>query len=415
VAAVAAELDEELLAPADDLRALEPLHAGVALDAERLHLLAAVERVLLELERLDVPVLVLAVAVGPVGAVHVRALALVAGRAAELLGRVLAEQQVAPGVRLPRVRLVVEPHLVDARVARRAAVDAVDRLVEVVAVEAGEHDLLDLRDLRPPVEAEEGRRRLRARVVADGDGLEALPEPVACRGELRQRVLGRPDRGVHRFDVVLELLDVLLRLAVDLLALGPDRLTLVDPALDLVGRASVVERVVVEEPPLLELALHEAEVQVLALVGEPGPAELRLEPREPAGLLARGDAAPGLLEDLRRLLVGGVGVEPPLLVRDRLLEAPDLQAVERRLVLLPGTAEDVVVDDRPQRADEEEQRADEPDRPVGALLVVEYGFATAGHLPPQLLGSMSRPTPKRARPLSARYSSFHRSPCVSPR
>src|SRR5437764_888899 len=77
-------------------------------------------------------------------AVDRRSLPAVTRRASELLGRMLAEVELAPGVRLPRVPLVLEARLVDAGVARHAAVDARDRLVEVVAIELLEHELLDL-------------------------------------------------------------------------------------------------------------------------------------------------------------------------------------------------------------------------------------------------------------------------------
>src|SRR5439155_12139795 len=118
VAAVAAELLEEALAPPDLVRRLEVLHPGMALDALGGRLLAAQERPLDELDVLEVPVLVDEVAVRRLGAVHCRSLAAVARRAAELLGRMLGEQQVAMGMGLPRVRLGLEARLVDSGMAR---------------------------------------------------------------------------------------------------------------------------------------------------------------------------------------------------------------------------------------------------------------------------------------------------------
>ena len=97
-----------------------------------------------------------------------------------------------------------------------------------------------------------------------------------------------------------------------------------------------------------------------------------------ARVLAGRHAGVRVGERLRRLPVGGVGVEPLLLGGDRVLQAPDLQAVELRLVLLPRPAEDVVVGDAPEGADEEQQRGDEPDGAVRPLLVVDRGVA-AGH------------------------------------
>src|SRR5262249_23704294 len=126
VAAVASQLDEQVLAPRDVVRALEVLDAGMALDAIRPHLLAPPERLLDELDVLEMAVGVVEVAVRDLRAVHPRALAAVAGRTTELLGWVLAEEELTLGVRLPRVRLVVEANLVDAGVAGRAAVDARD-------------------------------------------------------------------------------------------------------------------------------------------------------------------------------------------------------------------------------------------------------------------------------------------------
>src|SRR5207245_6211910 len=132
VAAVTAELLEEVLAARDLVRAVEVLHAGVALDAVGGHLLAAEERLLDEFDVLDVSVLVEEVPVRGLDAVDGRPLPTVARRAPELLRRMLAEVELAPGVRLPRVRLVLDAGLVDAGVAGRAAVDARDALAEVV-------------------------------------------------------------------------------------------------------------------------------------------------------------------------------------------------------------------------------------------------------------------------------------------
>src|SRR5207249_498120 len=121
-------------------------------------------------------------------------------------------------------------------------------------------------------------------------------------------------------------------------------------------------------------------------------------------------------------LVGRVGVEPGLLGADRVLQALDLEAVELGLELLPRPAEDVVIRHRPQGADEEEQRTDEPECAVGALLVVEGGGVAARHLrprapprPAQPRGSRSRPSAKKARPESVKYSSRHVSSCATPR
>src|SRR5207253_2806597 len=276
VAAVAAELLEEVLAARDLVRAVQMLHAGVALDAVGGHLLAAEEWLLDELDVLHVPVLVEEVPVRGLDAVDRRSLPAVARRAPELLGRMLAEVELAPGVRLPRVRLVLEAGLVDAGVARHAAVDARDRLVEVVAVELLEHELLDLGDLRLPVEAEERRTGFRPGEVAERYALELLLEVVARRRQLGERILRRLHRALERLDL----------------------------------------------------------------------------PRT----LARGDALLGVLERLGRALVLGIRVETLLLVRHRRLQAVDLEPVELRLPLLPRPAEDVVVGDRPQRADEEEER-----------------------------------------------------------
>src|SRR5581483_6127151 len=195
VAAVAAELDEEPLAAADHLRAGERLHVGMTLDAVRLHFLPAVERGLDELDVLEVAGGVVVVAVRLAVAVDRRPLPAVAGRAAELVDGVLAEQQLAVGMGLPRIRLVLEAGLVDGCMTAHAAVDARDRLVEVVPVELGEHDLLNLGDLRLPVPAEEGKRGLRPGVVAERDALELLLEVVARRGGLRGR---RCAPGRHR-------------------------------------------------------------------------------------------------------------------------------------------------------------------------------------------------------------------------
>src|SRR5439155_9352340 len=219
VAAVAAELLEEVLAARDLVRAVQVLHAGVALDAVGGLLLAAEERLLDELDVLDVSVLVEEVPVRGLDAVDRRPLPAVAGCAAELLGRMLAEEELTAGVRLPRVRLVLEAGLADASVAGHTPIDARDRLAEVVAVERLEHELLDLRNLRLPVEAEERRSGLRPGEVAERYALELLPEVVARRRQLGERILRRLHGALEGLDLVLQVLDVRLRLAVDLLAL----------------------------------------------------------------------------------------------------------------------------------------------------------------------------------------------------
>src|SRR5207249_10297886 len=98
VAAVAAELLEEVLAARDLVRAVQVLHAGVALDAVGGLLLAAEERLLDELDVLDVSVLVEEVPVRGLDAVDRRSLPAVAGCAAELLGRMFAERRSRRGV-----------------------------------------------------------------------------------------------------------------------------------------------------------------------------------------------------------------------------------------------------------------------------------------------------------------------------
>ena len=393
VTAVAAELLEEVLAVRNRLRPFEVLHPCVALETARLHLRAAVERLLDEFDVLDVSVRVEKVAVRDLRAVDGGTLPTVAGRAAELIGRMLREQDVAVGMRLPRVRLVLEAGFVDAGVARRAAVDAGDRLVEVVAVELLEHHLLDLRDLRLPVEAEERWARLGAREVAERHALELLLDVVARGGELVDRILRRFDGPLERLDLVLELLDPLLGGAVDRLPLGPQLLPFLDLGEQGLGRPAVMEGVVVEEAQLLELALHEAKVQILALVLLLRPPDLALEVRDLPRVLTRGDARLRLGERLRRRLIVGIGVQALLLGGHRVLQMPDLEAVELGLEFLPRPTEDVVVGDRPQRPHEEEQRHDEPEGPVGPFFIVddgrlfhsvqvaERGFAALGRTP----------------------------------
>src|SRR5207245_1297901 len=183
---------------------------------------------------------------------------------------------------------------------------------------------------------------------------------------------------------VLQVLDVRLRPAVDLLSLDTHLLLRLDLVQERLGRAAGVERVVVLEAQLLELALHEPEIEVLLLVLMLRLRQFALQLGDLPCTLARGDAPLGVLERLGRGLVLRIRVETLLLVRDRILQTADLEPVELRLPLLPRPAEDVVVGDRPQRADEEEERADEPERPVGALLLVEDGSA-AWHL--TLLGA----------------------------
>src|SRR4029450_4032134 len=114
VAAMTAELDEERLAASRDGRALEMLEVRVTLDAVGLHLRPAEERPLLaQMHLVQMAVGVVVVAVRRLLAVHRGAVAVVAGRAAELVGVVLAEEELPLRVRLPRVRLVLEAGLVD--------------------------------------------------------------------------------------------------------------------------------------------------------------------------------------------------------------------------------------------------------------------------------------------------------------
>ena len=110
-------------------------------------------------------------------------------------------------------------------------------------------------------------------------------------------------------------------------------------------------------------------------------------------MLTRGDARLRLGERLRRRLIVGIGVQALLLSGHRVLQMPDLEAVELGLEFLPRPTEDVVVGDRPQRPHEEEQRHDEPEGPVGPFFIVddgrwfhsvqvaERGFAALGRTP----------------------------------
>src|SRR5262249_31716194 len=191
----------------------------------RLHLLLAEERVLLA------EMLLVCVALGVdearvrlEWAVDRRAVSVVARRAAELLGRMVAQVERTVRVRLPRVRLVLEAGLVDPGMARRAPLDAADRLLVRVAIELLEHDLLDLRDLPLPVHPEEWEALLRAGVVAERHGLELRLKVVALRRELRERVLGLVELALLVLDLLLRVGDALLRVVVDLLALRLGRL-----------------------------------------------------------------------------------------------------------------------------------------------------------------------------------------------
>src|SRR5206468_11681317 len=149
---------------------------------------------------------------------------------------------------------------------------------------------LDLGDRRLPVEAEERRAGLRAGEVAERYALELLLGGVARRRQLGARILRRLHRALERLDLVLQVLDVRLRFAVDLLALDTHLLLLLDLVQQRVGRAAGVERVVVLGAQLLELALHEAEIEVLRLVLVLRLRQAALELGDLPRTLARGDA-----------------------------------------------------------------------------------------------------------------------------
>jgi hypothetical protein len=116
-----------------------------------------------------------------------------------------------------------------------------------------------------PVEAEVRERLLRSGQVPQGDVLELLLEIVALDGELRELLLGLRDLAFLVRNLLLDGGDARLRVLEDLVALGLRLLAFLDllrPVLPL-GVVVVVERVVVEVAPLFEVALDEAEVQVL--------------------------------------------------------------------------------------------------------------------------------------------------------
>ncbi len=417
MAAVAAQVDEELLAPRRDVAAVEPLDRRMALDAVRLHLLLAEERVLLAQRHvLENARLVVEIGVRLLGAVDGRSLAVVAGRAAVLLGRMLRQVELPLGVRLPRVRLILESGLVDAGMARGAAIHPGHGLEVVVAIVLLEHHLLDLRDLRLPVETEEGELFLGTGQVAERHVLELPLQVVALLRELRELVLGGQELVLLPLDLVLDGLDPLLRRLEDALPLYPFLLAVLDllrPAVDL-RLIVVMQRLVVVVAPFLELALDEPEVQVLLEVLVLQRRELRLERGNLVRDVSRGDARLRVGHPLRGRLIGRVGVQARLLVGDLLLDGRDLEASEVPLILLPGPAEDVVVEHRPEPGHHEQEREDQPGRDVRALLVIERTVASC-HESAHALRSRSRPTMKNPIPVSDKYSSFHMSSSAMPR
>src|SRR5262249_21391232 len=106
----------------------------------------------------------------------------------------------------------------------------------------------------------------------------------------------------------------------------------------------------------------------------------------------------------------------------------DLEPIELALILLPRSPEDVIVGDRPQRPHQEQEGAEQPQRPVRALLVVSRqrlprhllklrsdtaragdGAGARARMAVPDRGSSRRPSQNSAAPLTARYSSFHMS------
>src|SRR5579885_1621326 len=68
----------------------------------------------------------------------------VTGSAAELVGRMVADDRFVVRMGAKRLRRILEAVLVDSHMARLAAVHACDRLVEGVAIEVVDRGLLDL-------------------------------------------------------------------------------------------------------------------------------------------------------------------------------------------------------------------------------------------------------------------------------
>src|SRR5262249_5582677 len=168
----------------------------------------------------------------------------------ELVGIVLAEEQLPLGVRLPRVRLVFESRLVDAGVARRAAIDPSHRLIVGVAIELLEYHLADPGDLRLPLVLDERRRRRGTRELAEGDGLELLLQLATGSRQLGERVLRALHGPALGRDLCPQILDVGLGSRVHLLALVPSLLPLLDALEDPLRRAAVVLGVVEEKAQL---------------------------------------------------------------------------------------------------------------------------------------------------------------------
>jgi hypothetical protein len=172
-------------------------------------------------------------------------------------------------------------------------------------------------------------------------------------------------------------------------------LDLLRPVLPL-GVVVVVERVVVEVAPLLEVALDEAEVQVLLEILDLERLDLRLERRDLLRCVTGVDARLRGGDLLRGFLIGRVGLEPRLLVGDLLLDGVDLEAGEAALPLLPGPTEEVVVGERPETAHEQHERQHQPDRAVGTSS--SRGIASC-HGSAHALRSRTRPARKKPSPL----------------
>jgi hypothetical protein len=226
-------------------------------------------------------------------------------------------------------------------------------------------------------------------VIFGTGGRRIVPSGVSKFAEL---VLGRLHLRADAGDLALDRRDLLLRGLVVAVELGELRLFPLEVRALLLTAAAELLRVLELVLRLLDLALDDADLEVPLELLHLRALEFAFESADLLRVLTARDRRLGLAELLHDLLIGLVRRQSLVLGRDLRAHGVALDREEIRLILLPRTAEDVVVPHRPDRPGEQQPDDDQEDGAVGFLLLVLV--RVQGHRP--FPSSVTRPLAARA-------------------
>src|SRR5271163_4156476 len=302
-------------------------------------------------------------------------------------------------MRAKRLGRILEALLVGAHVAALASIDPSDRLVERVAIKVVDRRLLNLRNLRI------AEQYLAAELDRDHPRIGLVEEVIALGGQLLYLLGQRVDLRVERLDLILHRLQIGLGPVGDDIFLRQLRVQFVDFLLVRSRIFLVLNGVVVVVPSLGQVRLGEPHQLILVVRSIVEIDQLPAQIRELGGSGARVELLLRLGQVLRYFLIGGIGVEPLLLVSRILHVLVVRQMVPLNLILLPRTARDVVVPDRPDRADQQHRYQQHEQRAVRLPFFGGIKPRSASHL--LYLPSAPKMPPRGHRPILSRIVSSH--------